>query len=237
MKPWQIDQLRLVRAATTEEQTFAAVLQDAQAMGFEFASFGMKAPIPLVAPRVAWCSNYPAEWQRIYEERGYLLRDPSVGHALHHDHGVLWSDELFEHAMDIRQAAAEFGICHGWAQPRRDARGMVSLLTVSRSQGAITEAEMALKSPRIQWLSHLCHEGMQKVWSDALYGGPQITLSERELDVLRWSGEGKTSADIAQIMGISEATVNFHTRNACHKLGSVNKTAAAVRAALLGLLN
>ena len=44
------------------------------------------------------------------------------------------------------------------------------------------------------------------------------------------------AADIAQIMDISEATVNFHARNVCNKLGTGNKTSAAVRAALMGLL-
>jgi len=54
--------------------------------------------------------------------------------------------------------------------------------------------------------------------------------------VLRWTCDGETSADMAQITGVIEAMVNFHVRNACTKLGARSKSATAVRAALMGLL-
>jgi len=37
-------------------------------------------------------------------------------------------------------------------------------------------------------------------------------------------------------MGISERTVNFHINNLMTKMNVTNKTAAAIRAALMGLL-
>ena len=55
--------------------------------------------------------------------------------------------------------------------------------------------------------------------------------------MLKWTADGKTSSDIAQILAISVDTVNFHVRNATAKLGAANKTAAVVRAAMLGWLN
>jgi LuxR family transcriptional regulator len=189
-----------------------------------------------VAPRVLWCSNYPAAWQKRYKEQGYLRRDPTVAHAITSDEPILWSDELFADCPDMRAEARSFGLVHGWAQPRRDALGMVSLLSCVRSEPAITDDELNAKIQRLQWLSYLCHVGMLKHWGPALRGNPETALSDRELEVLRWSCDGKTSADMAQIIGVSEATVNFHMRNACLKLGSGNKTAAAVRAALMGLL-
>ena len=43
-------------------------------------------------------------------------------------------------------------------------------------------------------------------------GGPhsKIHLTEREKEVLTWVGRGKTSSEIAIILGLSERTVNFH---------------------------
>lgn len=61
-------------------------------------------------------------------------------------------------------------------------------------------------------------------------------LTEREIEVLRWTADGKTSADISAILTISDNTVNFHIKNAVAKLGVANKTAAVVKAALLGYL-
>jgi len=64
-----------------------------------------------------------------------------------------------------------------------------------------------------------------------------IKLSLREKEVLRWTGDGKTADQIAQILSLSHSTVNFHIRNAMMKLDTPNKTAAVVRAIFLGLLH
>ena len=42
---------------------------------------------------------------------------------------------------------------------------------------------------------------------------------------------------ISKILHITIDTVKFHTKNAIEKLGASNKTSAAVRATVLGLLN
>ncbi|MEW7980957.1 MAG: helix-turn-helix transcriptional regulator [Candidatus Sedimenticola endophacoides] len=63
-----------------------------------------------------------------------------------------------------------------------------------------------------------------------------VQLTEREIMVLRWTAEGKTSGEISSILDITERTVNFHIANAMVKLNAVNKTAAVIRAAMVGLL-
>jgi LuxR family transcriptional regulator len=70
----------------------------------------------------------------------------------------------------------------------------------------------------------------------ALPQTPLQTLTAREVEVLRWTAEGKISMDISDILGITERTVNFHIGNCMRKLGATSKTSAAVQAALLGLL-
>lgn len=236
MKCWQVDQLRLVRCAGTSENTFAMVLAEVNRLGFNYCSFGMKGPLPLVSPRALWVSNYPAGWQQRYQEQDYVRCDPTVAHALVSDEVILWSDEVFCASSQMRAEACSFGLVHGLAQPRRDAQGIVSLLTCVRSDPAISDEELKAKGERLQWLSYLCHESMITHWGAALRSRPETKLSARELEVLRWSCDGKTASDMAEIIGVSEATVNFHMRNACLKLGTPNKTAAAVRAALMGLL-
>lgn len=64
-----------------------------------------------------------------------------------------------------------------------------------------------------------------------------VQLSSREVEVLQWTGDGKTSAEVSEILNISERTVNFHIGNAMTKLNAANKTAAVVRAAILGMLH
>jgi len=61
-------------------------------------------------------------------------------------------------------------------------------------------------------------------------------LSNREVAVLSWTADGKTSNEISCILNITERTVNFHIKNAMAKLNASNKTSAAIKAAMLGLL-
>lgn len=236
MKGWQSTQLRRVCGAGTSQAAFEAVAEEANRLGFAYCSFGMKGPVPLAAPRAVWCSTYPQSWHELYEERGYMQIDPVVRHAIVSDEPIHWHGEIYDQAPEFFDAAAEHGLRHGLSFPRRDARGMVSLFSVVRSDLPVSAEEFEAKRERLLWLSMLCHEGMLKSWGELLRDDTGFELSERETEVLRWAGEGKTSSDVAQILNISEATVNFHTRNACTKLGTSNRTAAAVRAALLGLL-
>jgi DNA-binding NarL/FixJ family response regulator len=54
-------------------------------------------------------------------------------------------------------------------------------------------------------------------------------LTEREEGVLAQIAEGRSNADIAAAMNLSESTVKFHLRNLFAKLGVTNRTEAAAR--------
>jgi DNA-binding response OmpR family regulator len=59
----------------------------------------------------------------------------------------------------------------------------------------------------------------------------QVDLNEREIETLTWAARGKTSAEIAQILGLSKRTVDFHIDNAREKLGAATRVEAAIKAA------
>jgi DNA-binding CsgD family transcriptional regulator len=62
-------------------------------------------------------------------------------------------------------------------------------------------------------------------------------LTPRELEVLRWTMDGKTAWEVGAILGISERTAVLHVNNAMHKLGCVNKHQAVLKALRLGLIH
>jgi len=62
-------------------------------------------------------------------------------------------------------------------------------------------------------------------------------LTEREREVMRWTAEGKTAFEISVIVGLTERTVNFHIGRVLAKLSATNKTQAAVKAAVMGMLS
>ena len=64
----------------------------------------------------------------------------------------------------------------------------------------------------------------------------QARLTAREKDVLLWAARGKTSAEIAIILGLSERTINFHCDQAMRRLDVVNRTQAVANAVAEGLI-
>ncbi|WP_417598422.1 helix-turn-helix transcriptional regulator [Pararhodobacter oceanensis] len=65
------------------------------------------------------------------------------------------------------------------------------------------------------------------------YPTPRGHLTLRQREVLEWVAEGKTSADIATIMGISAPTVDKHLRLARDTLGVDTTAQALIKAAFL----
>jgi len=58
-----------------------------------------------------------------------------------------------------------------------------------------------------------------------------IELNDREIETLTWAARGKTSAEIAQILGLTKRTIDFHIDNARAKLGAATRTEAVIKAA------
>jgi DNA-binding response OmpR family regulator len=58
-----------------------------------------------------------------------------------------------------------------------------------------------------------------------------VELNSREVETLTWAARGKTSAEIAQILGLTKRTIDFHIDNARAKLGAATRTEAVIKAA------
>ncbi len=64
----------------------------------------------------------------------------------------------------------------------------------------------------------------------------QVVLTDREIQCLSWTAAGKTSLEIAEILGLSEHTVNHYLNQVTRKLEAVNRTQAVVKAIRRGLI-
>lgn len=65
---------------------------------------------------------------------------------------------------------------------------------------------------------------------------PGEQLSDREIEVLRLLAQGRSNADMARALAISESTVKFHMNNILSKLHVSDRTQALVVASRKGLL-
>lgn len=236
MNAWLEDGLDALLRATSEHDLFKQVAGAARKMGFEYCAYGIRMPVPVSRPRVAMFNNYSSKWQECYDSRGYLQVDPTVQHALKSSLPVVWSNQLFVQARDMWEDARSHGLRVGWAQASRDPAGAVGLLTLARSAEPLTRSELDANQAKMAWLAQYTHAAMARLLTPKLAPETQVALTSREKEVLRWTAEGKTSYEISQILDVSERTVNFHVNNAVTKLGTSNKTQAAVKATALGML-
>jgi DNA-binding NarL/FixJ family response regulator len=62
-------------------------------------------------------------------------------------------------------------------------------------------------------------------------------LTRRELEILRLVADGKTNADVAGTLWVTEETVKFHLSNTYRKIGVSNRTEASRWAHVNGLLS
>jgi DNA-binding CsgD family transcriptional regulator len=63
------------------------------------------------------------------------------------------------------------------------------------------------------------------------------TLNEREIQVTKWTAEGKTSGEIATILGLSEHTINTYIATIFRKLDVVNRAQMVSAALRRGLIH
>lgn len=236
MDGWQEEQIQYLLSAPTDVALFTELCRTSKELGFEYCAYGLRMPLPVSRPKFVLLNNYSPSWQRRYADNHYLGIDPTVAHGMRSVMPLVWSNDVFANCQPFWEDARAHGLNIGWSQSCYDARGVGGLLTLARSHDNLSLQELRDTSLKMSWMAHVAHEGLSHLLMKKLMPEATVNLTMREIEVLRWSADGKTSGEVSDIMHISERTVNFHVNNALVKLDATNKTAAAVKAAILGLL-
>lgn len=238
MESWQEDLLSAFLIVQDEYQLFEVVKSTASKLGFDYCAYGMQSPLSIAEPKTIMLNNYPQAWQQRYVEQQYVKVDPTVQHCMVSLKPLVWSSQ-YTHTQaekDFWEEARSYGLNVGWAQSSRDFIGTRGMLTLARSSDQLSEKEQKARYTNMYWLTQTVHSSIAKILNDVEFSQFNLYLTNREKEVLRWTAEGKTSAEIAQILGVSERTINFHLSNSMQKLNVNNKISAAIRAVMLGLL-
>ena len=232
MDRWQDDLIGAV-SEPSEQEVFGYIQSASRALGFDHVSYGFQAPLPLSRPRLIWHNDYPPAWQKHYMDMGYPAVDPRIIRARQSPEPFLWRAELFRDVPELWADMQTAGLAYGWTQSVLNEPGGISMLSLTRRE-PFTPDELDARLPRMQWLALVTHKAFSRVIRARL-ASDSPALTARELEVLRWTADGKSAQDIAEILLLSKNTVDFHIRNSIMKLDAPNKTAAVVRAVLLGL--
>lgn len=233
---WWLEVFESFSDAHEPNDVLARVIGFARKLGFTYCSYGIRVPVSMTQPVVAILDNYPGSWMDHYERQDFLAIDPTVRLGANHSEPIVWSNALFARAPALWRDAQDAGLRVGVAQSSWGGTGAYGLLTLARDAEQLSESELQSLRPRLRWLAENAHQRMQPHYADALAREHLRPLSPREHEVLCWTADGKTSWETAQILQISERTVNFHIQNVLTKLNAQNKIQASVKAAALGML-
>ncbi len=183
--------------------------------------------------------TYSDDWIARYYEKNYFEIDPVVEEGTRAFMPFNWSD--LDWGGKRRQEFAEDAAGHsvgtsGLTVPVRGPNGQHALFSVatSRSDKSWT-SQMREHLPQLHNIAHAVHEATVRV--EGVSTAAPVSLSGRERDVLQWAGAGKTTDEIAQILGISERTVRVYLDTSRYKLTATNRTHAVARALGLGLIH
>jgi LuxR family transcriptional regulator len=233
MLHWKPEHLHQFVSERSPRKLFDIAVHLVQDLGMEHLGLNIRIQIATQTPRLYLYSNYPDEWIERYQRDDFYKQDPAARLSHGQTTPVLWTDELYYEAPQFREAACQHGLRHGWTQSLHDLQHNESQVSVARPAGQIAINELYEKAASVQWLCHTLHSVLCEHHLDALCP-PQPKMSERELEVLRWSAAGKTAADVACILSLSQSTVNFHIRSVITKTNASNKAGAIAIAALRG---
>jgi len=183
-------------------------------------------------------NTYSREWAERYESQNYVSIDPIVRRGLLGLMPVDWSDfhNLTPQQQRLFGEAGDFKVGRqGLTFPLHGMHNETAIFSVT--------ADFSNK----EWASFKrAHLREMRIAGDVLHqriltlniGVPteEPSLTARELECLRWTAEGKTQQDVAQILGIAPRSVHFHLEGARRKLGCMNTTHAVATGLLRGLL-
>jgi LuxR family transcriptional activator of conjugal transfer of Ti plasmids len=238
------DMFRRLDACRVEEEAEHIAATLVRALGFTWFSYG----VPALARDSGrpddigmLLSSYPEGWRDLYRRRGYHAEDAVLLHGRDALRPFHWGDKahlrsLTPGARRLFFEARAFGIASGIAVPVHGPRNISGLFSVSgpeAEQPAVDVGRPAFQALLV--VAQVVHARVLQLRTDRP-ARSSVKLSEHERLCLLWTTQGKTAWEVAQIIGRSKATVDFHLRRAAGKLDAANKVHAAFKARELDLL-
>jgi LuxR family transcriptional regulator len=182
-------------------------------------------------------SNHPDDMQAYVNERMFVSA-PMTTWAVNNDGAMSWSmvtemeGELTNEQREALELNRKFGVLAGYTisfpdpSPRQNAAiGLTARPGLSQCD---VEQLWARHGEEIEVFAQVAHLKLASLPVSVA----QQRLTKRQREALEWISEGKTTQDVATIMGLTTATVEKHLRKAREAL-QVETTAQAVMKASL----
>ena len=228
-----------VLEATNLDQFRSVVIRFAQQLGFDKVSAMVAVDHVGSASEFVAVHNTPLAFQQTFDDVSLGKRDPVSQHCRRNTVPIIWGQHTYlrGNAIEMWEHQALYGYRNGIAMALHLPEGRHFLLGVDRDQALPTDtAELQRIVADLQLFAvHAQDTALRVLVSEG--SRPELpALTPRELEVLRWTMEGKVTSEISALLGIGDRTTVFHLQNAMLKLNCNSKHVAVVKALRLGLI-
>lgn len=228
-----------VLEAKNRDEFLAELVRFTKQMEFETIAATTVIDHFLGEPEFISVDNAPAAYRETSIDRGRGKRDPVSQHCKTKSVPIIWDQNTYVNvgSGELWEQQARFGYRHGISLALHMPEGRHFWLGVDRDQALPKDpAELTRMVAALQLFAVHAQEAAIRIMVPASLEPGLPALTPRELETLRWTMEGKTAWEVANVLGISERTAVLHANNAMHKLGCVNKHQAVLKALRLGLI-
>ena len=233
--------LRLLSAKSVES-AWAILVVEMERFGFDRLLYGMtrfRTEASLGNPQdMLILSNHPDEYVRSFVNERMFISAPMAMWAVENDGAMSWShvaemeDRLTGDQRKVLELNKTFSVFAGYTvsftDPSPRQKAAIGLTARPGLSQCDVERIWAKNGEEIEILVQIAHLKFASLPVPAA----QRKLSKCQREALEWVSEGKTTQDVATIMGLTVATVEKHLRNARDAL-QVETTAQAVMKASL----
>jgi DNA-binding CsgD family transcriptional regulator len=228
-----------VLEAKDQNQFRSVVVRFAQQLGFETVAATAIVDRPDGTEFIS-VHNTPLAFENTFDSSLQGRRDPVAQHCKRQTMPIVWSQRTYldNGAVDLWEHQAQFGYRNGIAMALHLPEGRHFWLGVDRDQELPTDrGKLTRIVADLQLFAvHAQDAAMRVLVSEALQP-ERPALTPRELDVLRWTMDGKTAWEVGRLLSIAERTVVQHLQNAMKKLQCTSKHQAVLKALRLGLIH
>ena len=187
-------------------------------------------------------TSFPEAWVAHYIEKGYGKLDPARRYCFRSNHPFFWT-ETYPHfrkkELVVFHEAREFGLRSGVAAPIFSGGVLVGAIGLASDAGKLDD-------PRLKSVVDLATQmfgGVYRELARATLGNAgdeepsMLQLTKREMQILGMLADGLTTHQLAERLGISQSTVEYHLHNVFSKIDVENRVSAVVKAIRLGLID
>ena len=184
--------------------------------------------------------NAPQAFLGVYNNTSSYRRDPVMQHCKRNTVPIVWTQQTYLDggAIDVWDFQAQFGYRNGIAMALHLPEGRHFTIGVERDQDLPKDrGELTRIVADLQLFAVHAQDAALRVLVSEENQPERPALTPRELEVLRWTMDGKTAWETGALLKITERTVVQHLQNAMQKLQCNSKHQAVLKALRLGLIH